>query len=257
MNLPKSVISKAKTSKKDLAITITNEAGKVMYSWNFAGETLNKSNKKVTDMNTAILFGKIVDNSKVNESLQQYISSSTRKQGIILDFKHSGILPSVASIRVYVGDSKGMEAGKKVYLYYYNEKASTGSKLKNKARLEEGSKVVYTVDKDGYVTIDIRHCSSYVLLPSKANTKVVATLFEQIQTISKKAISVKKTANLGIKLPIEAEDAKVVYTSSKKSVATVSQTGKVTGVKAGKATIIAKVTMNGVTKSYKTTVTVK
>lgn len=257
LNLPKSVISKAKTSKKDLAITITNEAGKVMYSWNFDGETLNKSNKKVTDMNAAILFGKVIDNSKVNESLQQYISSSARKQGIILDFKHSGILPSAASIRVYVGDSKGMEAGKKVYLYYYNEKASTGAKLKNKARLEEGSKVVYTVDKDGYVTIDIRHCSSYVLLPSKANSKVVATLFEQIQTVSKKTIAVKKTANLGIKLPIEAEAAKIVYTSSKKSVATVSQIGKVTGVKAGKATITAKVTINGVTKSYKTTVTVK
>ena len=67
----------------------------------------------------------------------------------------------------------------------------------------------------------------------------------------------KQTASLGINLPIEAEEAKVAYTSSKKSVATVSQTGKVTGVKAGKATITAKVTINGVTKSYKTTITVK
>lgn len=257
MNIAKSVINNAKTGKKDLAVTITNEDGKVMYSWNFNGETLNKSNKKVTDVNTAIGFSKVVDNSKVNEALAQYISSAVRKQGIVLDFKHSGILPSTASVRVYVGDNKGMEVGKKVYLYYYNEKATTGSKLKNKARLEEGSKVAYIVDKDGYVTINIKHCSSYVLLPSKASSKIVATLFEQIQTVTKKTIAVKKTANLGVSLPIEAEDAKVVYSTSKKSVATVSKTGRVTAKKAGKATITAKVTINGVTKSYKTTVTVK
>lgn len=257
MNIEKSVMNKAKTNKKDLAIAIINETGKVMYSWNFDGETLNKSNKKVTDVNTAISFENVIDNSKVNELLQKYISSTARKQGVVLDFKHSGILPGTASVRVYVGDNKGMEAGKTVYLYYYNDKATTGSKLKNKARLEEGSKVAYTVDKDGYITVDIKHCSSYVLLPAKASTKVVATLFEQIQTVSKKTIAVKKTANLSVTLPIEAEDAKVVYTSSKKSVATVSKTGKVTAKKAGKTTITAKVTINGVTKSYKTTVTVK
>lgn len=257
MNLAKSVINGAKRDKKDLVLTVTNEDDKVMYSWNFDGDTLNKSKKKVTDVNTAISFGKVIDNSQVNKLLERYVSSSIRKQGIVLDFKHSGILPGTASVRVYVGDNKGMEAGKKVYLYYYNEKATTGSKLKNKARLEEGKKVAYTVDKDGYVTIDIKHCSSYVLLPSKASSKVVATLFEQIQTVSKKTIKVKKSANLGIVLPIEAEGAKVVYTSSKKSVATVSSKGKVTGKKAGKTTITAKVTINGVTKSYKTTVTVK
>lgn len=257
MNIPKSVLNNAKSDKKDIVLTVKDEDGKVMCSWEFDGKSLKKSSKKVTDVNTAITFSKVSENDQVNELLAKYVSSTIRKQSIVLDFKHSGILPGTASVRVYVGNNEGMEAGEKVYLYYYNKKATTGSKRKNKARLEEGSKVVYTVDKDGYVTIDIKHCSSYVLLPSKASSKVVATLFDQIQTVSKKTIKIKKSANLGIVLPIEAEGAKVVYTSSKKSVATVSSTGKVTGKKAGKTTITAKVTINGVTKSYKTTVTVK
>jgi hypothetical protein len=257
LNIVKSVINNAKSGKKDLTIRVENEKGKELYSWNFNGKTLKKSNKKVTDVNIAISLGTVIKNNSINQELAKYISLTARKQGIVLDFEHSGILPDTASVRIYVGGNEGMEAGKKVYLYYFNKKATTGSKRKNKARLEEGSKVEYIVDNEGYVNLDIKHCSSYILLPSKANSKIVATLFEQIQSVSKKTIKVKKTANIGITLPVDAEGAKIVYTSSKKSVATVSSKGKVTAKKAGKTTITATVTINNETKSFKTIVTVK
>nr|WP_274380784.1 CehA/McbA family metallohydrolase [Anaerosporobacter faecicola] len=255
MNITKPVISNAKTSKKDIEVMITDEKGTEQYSWLFSGENLKKSNKKVTDVNTAINITTVDQVEKIDDLLAESMTKEERETGLVLDFQHSGILPTQASVRIYVGDT--MKPGEKVYLYYYNEKATTGTKRKNQARLEATSKVAYKVDKDGYTTVTIKHCSSYVLLPAKANTKVVATLFEQIKAVSKKTIKVKKTADLALTLPVDAEDAKVVYVSSNKSVATVNKAGKVTAKKAGKTTITAKVTINGVTKSYKTTVTVK
>ena len=61
-------------------------------------------------------------------------------------------------------------------------------------------------------------------------------------------------------LPIDKKttDKKVTWKSSKKSVATVSSKGKVTAVKAGKATIAATITFkDGSKKKVKFTVTVK
>ncbi|WP_310603273.1 CehA/McbA family metallohydrolase [Anaerosporobacter sp.] len=256
MNIAKSVISNAKSTKKDIVVTVKSGTGKVVYSWSFNGKELKSSKNEVTDVNIAIALNPVTKNAQLNKLLES-LSSTAKKQGITLDFGQSGILPSAATVRIYVGNNTGMEAGKKVYLYRYNEKATTGSKLKNEARLEEGSKVAYTVDKDGYITIDIKQCSTYVVLTSKASKEIVATLFEQVQSVSKKTISAKKTASIAIVLPLEAEGAKVVYSTSDKKVATVSSKGKVTAKKAGKATITAKVTINGVTKSYKTTITVK
>lgn len=71
----------------------------------------------------------------------------------------------------------------------------------------------------------------------------------------------KKTAYAGQKFTIKisglAEDAKVVYSSSNKKAAVVSQKGKVTAKAKGTAVITAKVTQNGTTYKLKIKVTVK
>lgn len=257
INIPKTVFSNAKTEKKNIEVVIADENGVESYSWRFNGKTLNKSSKKVTLVNTAIAITKITQNQDVSDLLDAFVTNQVKEEGIVLDFAHSGVLPDTASVRINVGDNTELKAGSKVYVYYYNDNATNGSKRKNQARLDEGSKVAYTVDKEGYLTINIKHCSRYVILPAKASTKVVATLFEQISAVSKKTVKVKKTANIALSLPIEAETAKVVYSTSDKTIATVSKAGKVTAKKAGKVTITAKVTIGKVTKSYKTTITVK
>lgn len=71
----------------------------------------------------------------------------------------------------------------------------------------------------------------------------------------------KKTAYVGQKFSITiqslADDAKVTYSSSNKTIAAVNSKGKVTAKKKGAAVITAKVTQNGMTYRLKVKVTVK
>lgn len=65
------------------------------------------------------------------------------------------------------------------------------------------------------------------------------------------------TSSYTIKFNNAADDAKYMFTSSDKKVATVSSKGKVKPVSAGKATITAKVTQGGKTYTFKVKITVK
>jgi hypothetical protein len=246
--IPRNVVATAKLEKKDVALSVTDENGKELYSWSFDGSSLKDSKKKVTAINGALDIELLKDVETIDGVVSKYMPKEQSEEGLVLNFKHSGVLPDTASIRAYVGDKAGMEPGTEVFVYYFNDKA---------ARLDEGSKVKQTIDKEGYLTIDIKHCSDYVVLPVKPDAKIVATLFEQFTVASKKSVNAGKTLNLAVTLPIEAENATVTYSSSKKSVATISKSGKVIAKKAGTTTITTKVKINGVTKSYKTKITVK
>jgi hypothetical protein len=74
--------------------------------------------------------------------------------------------------------------------------------------------------------------------------------------LSKSTATVIAGESLTLSVKNAAKSATVKWSSSKKSIATVSKKGKVTGVKAGKSTITAKVTSKGKTNSLKCKVTV-
>ncbi|BCN32265.1 CehA/McbA family metallohydrolase [Anaeromicropila herbilytica] len=257
ITIDKTVINNAKNNRKNLSFEMKDENGKELFTWSFDGKTLHNSKKGVTVVNVMMQVKALKDENDIDNFVRSYLSDNSRDQAVVLEFNHSGILPDTAKVKVYVGDQNGMKPGSKVYIYYYNEQAKSGSKLKNGKRLDEGSSVAKTIDQQGYISIDLRHCSSYVVLPVKADTKITASLFEQMNVLKSKTLHVKKTVNVNLSLPIEAEGAKVTYKTSNKDIATVSKTGKITAKKAGFVTITTTVTVNGISHSFKTKIAVK
>jgi hypothetical protein len=118
----------------------------------------------------------------------------------------------------------------------------------------------YTVSDDGSVSISRTDGGTYSMLNSSDMAKVTKQIKKTIQ-VKKASASVKKnkTTKIALKNSLNmANVKKITYTTSKKSVAKVSKTGKITAKKAGKAVVKAKVTLkNGKTKTVKMTVKVK
>lgn len=140
------------------------------------------------------------------------------KKGIVLSFDHSGVLPSVASVTFSAMD-KGFKPGQTLYFYYYNPKTK---------QIESLGKDAYKVDAQGNVTVQISHCSNYVLLPQAAHS---ITLDTHAYTIAP-----KKSYEIGCKLSGAAGTTVKTY-SSTKGIASVTKLKngiyKVTGLKSG------------------------
>jgi hypothetical protein len=190
--------------------------------------------------------------------------------GLMVTFNHEGDLPVQSSVRIYVGDKDGLQPGDKVYLYYYNPETGKLETLPYSSG--------YEVDEEGYITIELLHCSDYVLLPEEADPKVVASLREQIsitpasQTLyldeteaAKVSIKIKLPKTLELVNGFEEETSssavgavKVSYRSSNKNVVTVDKNGELTATGKGTAYIYTKVTLySGKTKTFVTKITVK
>lgn len=147
VTLPKEVLEAAK--EKDIPLTVNVRKDGKTTTWSF------DKIDNVSDINLAMT----VTNTESIKSLND-------KDGLVLNFNHSGKLPTNTRVKTFVGDK--FKAGDKVALSYFNEAKNT---------LEETKE--YTVDKDGYVTVSINHCSKYVLqavtetstTPNKPDTK--------------------------------------------------------------------------------------
>lgn len=190
-------------------------------------------------------------------------------KGLVINFSHHGDLPSQASVRIYVGNQEGIKTGDKVLLYHYNSESNKLESLPYSSG--------YTVDADGYVTVQILHCSNYVLLTEVPDNSVVTALINQISvSVTDKILyfggTAGATADYIITLPstlewISSKDktsssavgaVNITFTSDKPEVAAVDSRGHLIAKSVGTCTISAKVILyNGKTKTYKTTITVK
>jgi nitrous oxidase accessory protein NosD len=149
-SVEQAVFQAAGDAKKDIVVTIINyETGKGTYSWRFKGSDLAKSKVPVKDVNIAMNVRLTTEVPKVNVL-------TTKSKGLVLSFSHSGELPSVANVRVPVAEI-GFKAGQTLYFYYYNPATK---KIES-----QGSE--YVVDQNGYIGVNISHCSDYVLLQNQ------------------------------------------------------------------------------------------
>lgn len=146
-----SVFEAAKLNGTNVVFSILDENNVLKYEWIFKGGNINK-----TDLNINLAL-------EINTTLPDQIKNklSEGQKALLIDFAHHGVLPGTTDIKLAVGDSYA--DGDKLYLYYYNEE--TG-KMEYVA---EGLTVA-----DGYVTISIDHCSSYVLTTEKLVTQNVS-----------------------------------------------------------------------------------
>ena len=112
----------------------------------------------MTDVNIAMSVHLTTEVPKVN-------AVTPSNKGLVLSFDHSGVLPSVASVK-FSAQEKGFKLGQTLYFYYYNPTTK---------QIESLGKDAYTVGSDGYVTVQIVHCSDYVLLPKAARSITLDT----------------------------------------------------------------------------------
>jgi hypothetical protein len=212
INASKEILEAAKQNLTDVTIKIKDaDTQQLAYSWTFKGEDLAKSTVPVKDVNIAMSVHLTTEVPKV------HVITPTTK-GLVLSFDHSGALPSVASVK-FSAKEKGFLPGQTLYFYYYNPATK---------QIESLGKDAYTVDADGNVTVQISHCSDYVLLPKAARTITLDTRTYTMKPKKSYEIGVKLT---GVSNPI------IKATSSTRGVAnvTVLRNGnvKATGLKPG------------------------
>ncbi len=213
------LLAAAKTNRRDLTVRVIDADNRQpSYSWTFKGSDLAASSAPVGDVNFSLTICR-TDETALSGELPK------ESKGLVLTFRHSGLLPSAASVTFSAKD-RGFQPGQKLYFYYYNP--DTGSVEKQNQE--------YTVDADGNVTVQISHCSDYLLTPQKIHSITVDT----------RSYTMAPGMNYvtGIRLA-GAEGAKVKAYSSAKDVAkvTVLKNGnvKATGLKAGTTYIMIDV----------------
>ncbi|MDE6624995.1 MAG: Ig-like domain-containing protein, partial [Lachnospiraceae bacterium] len=147
------------------------------------------------------------------------------------------VLVSANKMTVGVGEKVQLEAA--VYPGDAFNKALTYKSSNNKVKVNK--KGVLTAHKTGSCKITISSSNNKSVVV-KVTVKKKPT--EISLNAEKKTLKVGKKFQIKTKLPNGTASYKITYTSNKKSVAVVSQTGRVTAMKKGDATITAK-TYNG------------
>ena len=257
MTISSDIIMQAIEEEEEVNITVRDEDNNELYTWTFDTGEATDSEKKITDVNLSIDIMPLSENEKINEEL-------TDNQGFILSFGHNGDLPITARVRIYVGNFDNIKPGMKIYLYHYNKE---NGKLET-LPFSSG----YTVDEDGYITINIIHCSDYIVLNKEAKAGQISSLRNQIDlSIPKDQLYVggtrDNTTNIDIKLPptlMLVKDLKkktsfkaiggvvASFESSNKKVLNVDKDGTITAVGEGEAVITAWLTLySGKVKTVK------
>lgn len=280
IELNSGILKAAKEKGKDVTAAVTDENGKVQYSWTFAGSSLETSEQQISNVNLALTIETAGQNKELEELLGtgsqdnkaagQEGTTESIKNAFVINFSQDGVLPAPATVKIYVGDKRGLKPGDSIYLYHYNQST-------NKLETLPGG-YSYQVDSDGYITITIVHCSKYVVLDEKADKRVITSLKDQIKVVAsdktlyledgkiKKGsikVSLPSTLKLSEKLENESksiavENATASYKSSNSKVVAVNKKGIITAVGSGTAKIYTKVTLyNGTSKVFILVIKVK
>lgn len=263
------LINAAKEAEKDLIVAVTDDAGKERYCWSFSGEALNSSPNQNADVNLSLEVETLEDNSLISNLLTD-VTNNTNQNGLIINFSHEGILPAQAKVRVYVGDQPGIARGSHIFLYHYNN-------LSNKLETLPYSSSYY-VDKDGYISVNILHCSDYVVTSRQVKGDNVISLIEQITVTPSESIlylggNVNSNSKIEVKIPPTLEQVQsaedktsqsaigaltITYESSNEKIASVNSKGEITAKGIGKVIIYTTIELySGKSEIFKTTITVE
>lgn len=134
------VLNELMKGEHEIVIKTVDEEGTLRYSWDIP----NISNE-VEEWKTGIDIGAEVEQISTLLTEIGYGGISTT-----ISFEHSGKLPGKTNVQFYVGDK--FEKTEKVFYYYHNQQKNIFEKIGE-----------YVVDNDGYVNVEMEHCSDYVL----------------------------------------------------------------------------------------------
>jgi hypothetical protein len=184
----------------------------------------------------------------------ELLSTLADMEKVQISLKHDGSFGFTATLRLPM-DKK--YSGTFANLFYYNP-------VTNQLELQ----AIGVVDENGTVEFPFTHASEYVIVMS--TTAMLNDAIKQIAiTPEKKTLYVggTKGSRVSVKTIIPEVIQKAVsddlcemsitYQLSNPKVAAISASGKITAKKAGTATITTTIQVNGVEKSYQTTIKVK
>lgn len=139
------VLRASKDGNHELYIAYVDYAtGDVLYEWN-----IKSIDNLIDEWNTNIIIGE--ENPEIEEILEEYEMDGEHKS---VEFEHEGVLPGKAYVKIFVGDT--FNIAQTVHFYYFNAEINILEIV--------GS---YVVDEEGYVTVEIEHCSEYILTETK------------------------------------------------------------------------------------------
>ncbi len=178
----------------------------------------------------------------------------------------SGVSLSSSSVTIYKGKTKTLKAtvspsdAENKEVYWHSEDESI-------AKVDENGKITAVSNGTTYIVCETKYgCGQPVYNGNNvysgyiAKCKVTVKTKPTSVTLNKETASIYTTKSITLKatvLPSDATDKTVSWSSSDTSVATVSSTGKVTGVGAGKATITCKTNTGAKTATCEITVNKK
>ena len=214
------------------------------YRWNIDGKTVNQDTlEELKKLGTNIDLGfEVITESQEKQDIDTWIKNtlaSNKDSRIItgvtyFELAHNGVFPFEAKL-TFVASKE--YAGKSIFLSYVNEQDK-----------QVEPQCYVRVKENGEVTVTMPHASKYVVT---LENPVLPTL------VASKTLYTGRTYTLGTKVQNPLPGDAATYYTSKKSVVSVSKTGKLTAKKAGTATITTRYVQNGKVYVFKTKVTVK
>ena len=246
--VPGSVLEALRGS--ELRITFVMSGG---IEWTIGGEDFNQAGEPegvVGDINL-----KVTKNSgKIPRDILTQLEQHHGMVPLQLSLAHSGSFGFGATLRMRIDEK---EAGRIGNVYYYNE--ATG---------ELSLQAFGRCETNGYIELLFTHASDYVLVLDDG--ELLQTEMNRIRvTPIKKTLYVggtkDKNANIKLTYPdslssqqrYRGNEQTITYHSSKKKVVSVTASGKITALKQGNTTVTTKITINGVSVSIPSAITVK
>ncbi|WP_286906927.1 Ig-like domain-containing protein [Clostridium sp. UBA1652] len=215
----------------DKTVSFTQEDGTV---WSFNGADIKDENLE------GIGNIKISVKNVAEEENQEPINNIDAKAKVI-HFDYHGVLPGKASVKVKVDNPQDV-MGKDLTFYYFNPETQKPEKIQGPL----------SVDNDGFVTVEIEHCSDYFLseYDNLADTPEPINL-----TVNKSEVNLVEGSSEKLVVTVTPVGTEVQYSSSNEGVAKVYSTGVIEAVAKGEAVINVKA--GDVTKTVKVVVKAK
>lgn len=139
--ITKEQLEQIKDSKKTISFNYYDDNKKIVYSWIINGKEINDAK----DIKTSISF--TVENVKEIYQLSNYAD------GLYVNFKDAGELPTGVKLKLYVGNK--FEDESIVRIYRYNTTENTLDFIEDNLKVTEG-----------YIEFDIESCSEYFVTMS-------------------------------------------------------------------------------------------
>lgn len=181
--LDNNVLKAIKEGSHVINIEVFNKEEKLSYSWK-----ISKISESINGWETQITMG-----TQIPELEKMLETSVTMDEIQTVSYKHEGNLPGKATVKLYVGDK--FEAGQEIYYYYVDGE---------NGKLEIVGET-YLVDSQGYVAVEMTHCSDYIFA-EKNIVKDIDNENEENnnqsnQNVENTPINVPKTGDTTVALP--------------------------------------------------------